>query len=344
MPTSSEAGAVHHIQLTNAAFEGRNSLYLLGVDDAAAPVTLVDTGIATPGVEAELRDALGARGASFEAVDRILLTHWHHDHAGLAGAIQAESDATVYAHEADAPLVAQVPDAVDAIHERQREYLDQWGMPADKQRELLDFVDTHDGLRGEPADVTPLSDGDTVSVGALDLEAVHLPGHAAGLLAYAFERAADGTEAADGRAGSGATREREGRREAFVGDAVLPKYTPNVGGADVRVNRPLQQYLDSLERVESLDLDRAWPGHRGPIFAPTERARDIAAHHDERTERVRRVVEERAPATAWEVSAELFGSLSTIHILHGPGEAYAHLDHLVHEGELRETESGYAPA
>ncbi|WP_432419612.1 MBL fold metallo-hydrolase [Halobacterium zhouii] len=315
---------MHHIQLTNAAFEGRNSVYLLGAADDAAPTTLVDTGIATPDVRAELRDALAARGASFADVDKILLTHWHHDHAGLAGAIQAESDATVYVHEADAPLVAQEPDAVDALHERQREYLDQWGMPADKQRELLDFVGTHDGLRGEPADVTPLSDGDTVSVGALDLEAVHLPGHAAGLLAYSFER--------------------DGRREAFVGDAVLPKYTPNVGGADVRVDRPLQQYLDSLERVESLALDRAWPGHRGPIFAPTERARDIAAHHDERTERVRTVVEEHAPATAWEVSAELFGTLSTIHILHGPGEAYAHLDHLVREGELEQTDDGYVSA
>jgi glyoxylase-like metal-dependent hydrolase (beta-lactamase superfamily II) len=324
MSARSETCAVHHIQLTNAAFEGRNSVYLLGAADPDRPTTLVDTGIATPDVAAELRDALADRGASVEAVDQILLTHWHHDHAGLAGAIQAESDATVYAHETDAPLVAQHPAAVDAVHERQREYLDQWGMPKEKQRELLDFVGTHDGLRGEPADVTPLTDGDTVSVGDLDLEAVHLPGHAAGLLAYACERG--------------------GRREAFVGDAVLPKYTPNVGGADVRVDRPLRQYLDSLERVESLDLDRAWPGHRGPIFAPTERARDIAAHHDERTERVRRVVEEHAPATAWEVSAELFGSLSTIHILHGPGEAYAHLDHLVHEGHLEKTESGYVPA
>lgn len=315
---------MHHLQLTNAAFEGHNSVYLLGSDDPAAPTTLVDTGIATPAVETELREALADRGTSFAAVDQVLLTHWHHDHAGLAGTIQAESGAAVYAHEADVPLLEQGNKALDTLDSTQRDYLDDWGMPGEKQRELLDFVGSHDDLRGTPVDVTPLSDSDTVPLGEYDAEAVHLPGHAAGLLAYVVER--------------------EGRREAFVGDAVLPKYTPNVGGADVRVDRPLKQYLASLERVESLDLDRAWPGHRGPIFAPTERARDIAAHHDERTERVLDAVSRLGPASAWEVSADLFGSLSTIHILHGPGEAYAHLEHLVHEGDLRETDDGYVLA
>ena len=311
---------VHHLQLTNAAFEGRNSVYLLGVGDDAAPTTLVDTGIATADVESELRAALDARGASFSAVDQVLLTHWHHDHAGLAGAIQADGGATVYVHEADAPVVEQDPKALEAMEATQAACLDEWGMPAEKQAELNDFLQTHDDLQGDPPEVTPLADGDAVDLGHFEAEVVHLPGHAAGLAAYAFER--------------------DGRREAFVGDAVLPKYTPNVGGADVRVTRPLQQYLESLRRVESLDLDRVWPGHRGPIFAPTERARDIAAHHDDRTDRVVDVVRERGPVTAWAVSAALFGDLHTIHILHGPGEAYAHLDHLVHEGVLREADAG----
>ncbi|MFB6071474.1 MAG: MBL fold metallo-hydrolase [Halobacterium sp.] len=315
---------MHHIQLTNAAFEGRNSVYLLGAGDAGAPTTLVDTGIATPAVEAELRDALGARGVAFADVDRVLLTHWHHDHAGLAATVQAEGGADVLVHEADAPLVRQDDDAVESMDRTQAEYLDAWRMPAGKQDELTDFLERHDGLRGDPADVTELADGDTVELGPHEAEVVHLPGHAAGLAAYVVER--------------------DGRREGFVGDAVLPKYTPNVGGADVRVDRPLRQYLDSLDRVAGLDLDRAWPGHRGPVFAPTERARDIAAHHDDRTDRVLAVVEDRGPVSAWEVSAALFGDLHTIHILHGPGEAYAHLDHLVHEGVLAETEDGYVVA
>jgi glyoxylase-like metal-dependent hydrolase (beta-lactamase superfamily II) len=315
---------VHQIQLPNAAFEGQNSVYLLGADDDGVPTTLVDAGVNQPAVEADLRDALDAHGSSFAAVDQVLLTHWHLDHAGLAGTIQAEGGATVYAHEADAPLVAQDDDAVEDVEARQRDAVADWGTPADKQRELFDFRELHAEIRGRPLDVTPLTDGDTLSLGHFDVEVVHLPGHAAGLVAYVFER--------------------DGRREAFVGDAVLPKYTPNVGGADVRVDDALAQYLESLERVQALDLDRAWPGHRGAIFAPSERAADIAAHHDDRTDRVLEAVDDLAPATAWEVSAALFGSLSNIHILHGPGEAYAHLDHLVTEGVLERTADGYVRA
>ena len=41
------------------------------------------------------------------------------------------------------------------------------------------------------------------------------------------------------------------------------------------------------------------------------------------------------------MSAHLFGDLSAIHILHGPGEAYAHLDHLAAHGIVERTNEGY---
>ncbi|MFC7200216.1 MBL fold metallo-hydrolase [Halospeciosus flavus] len=313
------------IQLGNDTFEGRNSVYLLGhTTDAAGPLTLVDTGVATDATDAELRAALAECGVDYADLDRILLTHWHYDHAGLAGQIQTESGAEVYVHEADAPLVAQDPEATEAVRELQFEEFADWGMPAAKRAELESFFEGSEDLRGEPVDVTPVTDGDRLAAGEHEVRVVHLPGHAAGLVAYVFER--------------------EGRREAFLGDSVLPKYTPNVGGADVRVEEPLANYLASLERVVDLDLDRGWPGHRGPIFAPTARAHDIAEHHAERAERVLAVLREHGPATPWEVSAELFGSLSNVHIMHGPGEAYAHLDHLAARGWAERTDDGYTLA
>ena len=312
------------ISLGNRAFEGLNNAYLL----EGEVTTLVDTGIATPDTEADLREGLADAGYEFADVEQMLVTHFHADHAGLAGAVRAESDAVVRVHEADAPLVAQDPDAVEAMRERQRTLLDRWGMPEDAQSELLGVLDGEEDIDGQPVEITSFTGGESFTAGDLTVEAVHLPGHAAGLSGFAFDSDYRGLSA-------------EGR-ELFAGDALLPYYTPNVGGADVRVERPLAQYLDTLTNVAEGGYARAWPGHRGPIVDPAGRARDIAVHHRERTDRVLAVLDEHGPADAWTVSAHLFGDLSSIHILHGPGEASAHLDHLAEGGLVTVTEESPA--
>ncbi|SFS68842.1 MBL fold metallo-hydrolase [Halostagnicola kamekurae] len=295
------------IILGNDEFEGENNAYVLHEGDSLA---LVDTGIATTDVRDDLREGLAEYGYEFADVDDIVLTHFHPDHAGLAGEVQSESDATVYVHEADAPLVEGDEAATAALDERRREYLEAWGIPPAKREELLGVVESVTGLSETNPTVTPIEDGDTLEVGGHTLETVHAPGHALGLCWF----------------------EIAGRNQAFVGDVILPVYTPNVGGADVRVERPLETYLETLRALADRDYDRVWPGHRDPIEEPSERALTIVDHHRERTERVVTALEEHGPADPWTVSADLFGELEGIHIVHGPGEAFAHLDHLVHEG------------
>ena len=299
---------VHRIQLDNALFEGRNAIYLFGADDEG-PTTLVDTGVATAGVREALWDGLATHGVGVEDLDRVLLTHYHADHAGLAGELQAESGATVHVHRADLPLVAREQGAWQALREQHLAAFDEWGMPGEDRDELLAFLDAHDDIAGDPADIEPFEDGATFEAGSPTLEAVHLPGHTLGLCGFAGDI--------------------DGENALLSGDALLPKYTPNVGGADVRTENPLAKYLDSLARIVDADYDRAYPGHRDPVDDPTERARTIRRHHRDRTERVTDVLREYGPANAWTVSAHLFGELQNIHILHGPGEAAAHLEHLV---------------
>ncbi|WP_222919793.1 MBL fold metallo-hydrolase [Natrinema sp. SYSU A 869] len=298
------------ISLGNEEFEGRNNAYVLA-DDGADELALVDTGLATDSVRRDLRDGLAERGYDFADVDDIVLTHFHVDHAGLAGEIQAESDATVYVHEADAPLVAQEPDAIAAVEDRRRERLEEWGVPEDARDELLAFLESAE-IDGQPADPTPIEDGDRLEIGGRTLGTVHAPGHAAGLCCFETKRG----------------------DEAFVGDVILPVYTPNVGGADVRVERPLQKYVETVDRLADRDYERVWPGHRDPIEEPTDRALTILEHHRERAESILEYLADHGPADAWTVSAHLFGDLEGIHIVHGPGEAFAHLDHLRHEDRV----------
>ncbi|ELZ50449.1 beta-lactamase [Halorubrum coriense DSM 10284] len=318
------------IQLGNTVFEGENDVYLLDGETTA----LVDTGVALPGVREELVGGLADYGLSFADVDAVVLTHWHPDHAGLAGEVQAEGDADVYVHEADAGLVDGTETPLFTDRDLQHETFERWGMPAADQKRLINFFDAVSvDLSGRPADVTTFADGDVIEAGGVALEALHLPGHTAGLSGFAFDPRT--VPEHNPVAGADATE------EAFTGDALLPKYTPNVGGADVRVDGALAAYAESLARIVARDFDAAHPGHRRQIDEPSRRAATILDHHRHRTRRVIEVLGESGSATAWEVSAALFGSLEDIHVLHGPGEAFSHLDHLAEAGVVEPDGTAY---
>ncbi|MFB6143405.1 MAG: MBL fold metallo-hydrolase [Halorientalis sp.] len=309
------------IQLTNGFFEGDNNAYLFSGE---GPTTLVDTGVAEPDTREQIRDALADHGAAFADVDQVLLTHFHEDHAGLAGEIQDESGATVRVHAADAPLVERDESALAAMEAQRERYFEDWGMPEPAQADLRDVLEAGEAYAGRPATVEPFEGGEQFRAGDETLTAVHLPGHTRGL--------------------SGFVRETAGGEQLLSGDALLPVYTPNVGGADTRVEHPLEQYLGTLDAIADADYDRAWPGHRDAIDDPSARAVEILQHHFERTERVLSVLADHGPADAWTVSDHLFGDLQAIHILHGPGEAYAHLTHLRNGGVVERETDGYVLA
>ncbi len=329
---------VKRIQLGNTVFEGANDVYLLDGETTA----LVDTGVALPDVRADLAAGLAEHGVEFADVDAVALTHWHPDHAGLAGEIQAESGADVFVHEADAPLVDGTETPLFLDGDLQRETFERWGLPDEDRERLREFFDAVSAdLSGRPAEVTTIADGDVVEAGGVALEAVHLPGHTAGLTGFAFDPREVPDHEPVGRAGRDAERGATPPAELFAGDALLPRYTPNVGGADVRVDAPLAAYARSLARIVERDFDAAHPGHRERIDDPGRRAATILDHHRHRTRRVLAVLADRGPATAWEVSAELFGDLVDIHVLHGPGEAFAHLDHLADAGVVERDGTDY---
>jgi len=295
---------MHRIPLENWAFEGRNNAYLL--KDGTETV-LVDTGEHGLETRDRLERELADRGVGLSEIDRIFLTHWHGDHAGLADALQAESGATVHVHAADAPLVEHDETAYERMYDRQREMFDEWGIPPEKREVLRSYQTLPDG---HAPTVDPFEDDDVFELESMALRVVHASGHAAGLSCFVVRETS----------------------EVFSGDALLPQYTPNVGGADVRVESPLANYLETLTRIIDADYVRAWPGHRGAIIDPSGRAADIVVHHRHRTGRIVDYLREAGPADAWTVSAHLFGGLRSIHILHGPGEAYAHLGHLEEAG------------
>lgn len=306
---------VYQLSLKNANFEGKNNAYLL----SGSEVVLIDTGIATDETRKQLRAGLDRYGFSFEDIDDIFLTHYHADHAGLAGEIQEASGATVFAHPTDAELLEGETDAWNGLKELYLSLFEEWGIPREKREEVIVYKEGRPRRYSGDLLVEPIRDGDRFDIGGVKLEVLHTPGHTQGLSSFVM------TES----------------NEIFTGDVLLPVYTPNVGGADVRVENPLALYLDSLCRIIDQNFERAWPGHRHAIEDPTDRATFIIEHHAERAWKVVRILSELSEADAWTVSHHLFGELERNHILHGPGEAYAHLDHLTRLGDVERVKNRY---
>ncbi|MGM0604158.1 MAG: MBL fold metallo-hydrolase [Halobacteriota archaeon] len=271
--------------------EGANSAYLL-----SSHGTIVDPGPPGDDRYERLRAGVSGAGVDIEAVDHVVLTHWHADHVGLAARLAADADATIHMHEQDAPLFADYAAARARRLQRDASTLTAWGVPADR----VAAVRRGDAPSPFP-DTIPVechADGDSIAGGTL----VHTPGHTAGHSAVRFGDA------------------------LFVGDAVLPTYTPNVGGTDTRMDDPLSAYVRSIRDLRRHTGD-SYPGH-GSSIDVQNRVREILEHHRTRSRRTIRHLEDRTVATPWEIAGDLFGSMRGIHVKLGAGEAAAHLEFL----------------
>src|SRR5215510_15418562 len=87
---------IQPISVPTPFYIGPVNVYLIAED----PITIIDTGPKTkPTVEA-LRSGLRAAGFRVSDIRRIVLTHAHEDHCGLARSLRDEAkDAEVLVHE-----------------------------------------------------------------------------------------------------------------------------------------------------------------------------------------------------------------------------------------------------
>lgn len=138
--------------LGETVLDGYVSVALLDAGDGGW--VLVDAGN-TPGGQVIL-DALTTHGAGPEAVRAVLLTHGHPDHVAACGMFPR---ATVYA------MAEEIPFATGT-------------------RAYLGALPKVMGPQTAPCPISPLEDGQTLTLGALEVQAFRTPGHTAGSAAY----------------------------------------------------------------------------------------------------------------------------------------------------------------
>ncbi len=125
------------------------------------------------------------------------------------------------------------------------------------------------------------------------------------------------------------------------GDHVLPTITPHVSALGSGPD-PLGTYLDSLAKVDALDVDLVLPAHGLEFGGLSERVKQIQEHHEHRFDDLARVSEELGrPATTGELSKRIYperlwGFLAE-------SETYSHLIYLEQRGGAVRTDDEGPP-
>ena len=113
----------------------------------------------------------------------------------------------------------------------------------------------------------------------------------------------------------------------FSGDHILPRITPFVG-YDELFEDVLGDFLESLARIEQLQVGLTYPAHGALVEHGSARAEQLLAHHQRRLADMLEVIDPSG-STAWDVMEKVFRPNL------GPGEqrlalreTIAHLEHL----------------
>ncbi|MEV4420712.1 MBL fold metallo-hydrolase [Patulibacter sp. NPDC049589] len=141
------------------------------------PLTLVDTGANTGTGLLQLRGLLAQHGYGLADVGRIVVTHQHLDHAGLAGPLAQVSGAEVVAFTGMDEYLAGGPASALAEERFDRDLMRHNGVPATTVAGWWAARPDTRGFASEVPAVRTVADGDALTFAGRTLHVHHRPGH-----------------------------------------------------------------------------------------------------------------------------------------------------------------------
>jgi glyoxylase-like metal-dependent hydrolase (beta-lactamase superfamily II) len=284
---------------------------------------LFDCGIGTAEGETALRAGAAERGVDLSRCTRLLVSHGHSDHYGLAQTLSEGSGAPVFIHPADAPK-AVGPDGWPAREPLYRAFLVRQGIPAE-QVERLATMGRFSGKysrRIDPERARLLAGGERLRFRRFEAEVLHLPGHTPGLVCLW-----------DGE-----------HRVLFADDHVLARTSPNpflelVGDGPVRTSRSLISYLASVRKVMALGADWVLPGHGEPFQGLVPLLERLFGFYARRQDRLLAALETGAN-TPYAMTQVLFGPHEGPRLYLTLSEVVGNLEVMEEDGRVRRTEAG----
>lgn len=303
---------IHKIQVPTPYSVGPVNAYLI----KNQPLTLVDPGPETPEAVKSLEEGLSSLGVAAGDIRRVVITHNHSDHSGLAARVAEKAHGRVFVHKLE---IRKLTPEYNYYEER-FPFFAESGMPDSELKDILD--DTDPVVKPwllEPV-VEAVSGGEELQFDGGSLRVLHLPGHTTGHICL---------------------YNPEGR-ELLAGDFLLRHITPNpVMEADCpdysRRAPSLRQYLDSLDKITELDVRINLPGHGENIENNRETAEKARKHHERRLEAIQNIIEEES-SNAFQVMRLLYPKIRGFQIFLGISEVFAHLDYLLETGRIAREE------
>jgi glyoxylase-like metal-dependent hydrolase (beta-lactamase superfamily II) len=239
------------------------------IDDE--PLTLVDTGPLWGVTLKALEDSLATIGYRVDDLGRVIVTHQHLDHFGLAQTLVGRSGAELYALDAVVDWFASYPTSIASEDDFAVRVLSRHGA---SEQALAVMMEENIAIRafGAVARIThPVTEGDVLEFAGRTLKVMHRPGHSPS--DTLFHDAEHGTLL-------GGDHLLNHRRS-------IPVMAPPLNGSEVHVRpRAFVQYLESLKATRAMELECVLPGHGDPITDHQALIDDRLRRNDRATDKV----------------------------------------------------------
>jgi len=311
---------VHCLPVPTPFAVGRVNCYL--VDDD--PLTLVDTGPNSGTSLMALERGLAEHGRSVEDLERIVLTHQHIDHIGLAQILADRSGAEVCALDRLAPWLASYGEGMEGDDRFAEAVMTRHGIPSDLVQALRAVTQQFRAWGASVRVTRTLSDGATLEFASRAWRVHHRPGHSPSDTVFHDEAA----------------------RELVGGDHLIRHISSNPlisrpleGGGPEDRPKALLVYMDSLSATRDMDVDVVLPGHGEPVTEHRELIDERFRLHERRAGKIAAMVAER-PLSAYEIAQEMWGNVAVTQAYLTLSEVLGHVDLLIERGAVREAEVG----
>lgn len=279
--------------------------------------TIIDTGINTREAIAVWESLFAGPLTGFN-ITRVVVTHHHPDHIGLAGWLCRRFGAELLTSQS-AYMTSRVISL--APHETGlRQYYDFYiGHGLTEESAGIVAIQGSEYLR-RVADLPPtflrLMQGDRLTIGGHEFRVLSVDGHAAESIMLYCEQ----------------------DKLLFAADQVLEKISPNISVFAGEPNGdPLGHYLRSLRFMRN-ELPRdllVIPGHRRPFYGLHARCRELEQHHEERCDAIRNACLVAPHSVADLVPILFIRKLDAHQMSFAFTETLAHVNRLVRRSELQ---------